>query len=276
MPRLEGESVLITGGASGLGRAVVERFLGEGARVTVLDRNADALAGLKNAFGDRVASFAGDVRSLEDNRAAVAVAVSHFGKLDCFIGNAGIWDYGVSLVDLPDDDIDAAFDEVFAINTKGHLLGVKAAIPELVRSRGNVILTLSNAAFYTGGGGPLYTASKHASLGLVRQLAYELAPYVRVNAVAPGAIASDLRGAKALGQAELSISSVPLAEAVKSGLPLARLPSPAEYAGPYVLLASRHDGAAATGTVVQADGGIGIRGLSEVAGGSGLLDRFNS
>lgn len=68
-----------------------------------------------------------------------------------------------------------------------------------------MIFTLSNAAWYPGGGGPLYTASKHAATGLIRQLAYELAPKVRVNGVGPCGMASDLRGPQALGQSETSI-----------------------------------------------------------------------
>jgi len=273
---LEGYSALVTGGASGLGRAIVARFIAEGANVTVFDRNGGALAELANEFGDRVATYSGDVRSLDANRAAAALAVERFGKLDTFVGNAGIWDFGMSLVDLPETAIDAAFDEVFGVNVKGYLLGVKAALPALVRSRGSVVLTLSNGAFYPGGGGPLYTASKHAGLGLIKQLAHELAPHVRVNGVAPGGIASDLRGPSALGQAELSISSLPLAEYCKGGTPMGRIPVAEEYTGTYVLLASRHEGAAAFGSVIQVDGGIGMRGLGQVAGGGGLLERFGA
>ena len=272
---LENQSVLITGGASGLGRALVERFVAEGASVTILDRNGAALAQLAAVFGDQVQGVVGDVRNLADNRAAVAAAVACYGKLDCLIGNAGIWDYSVQLVDLPDDKIDQAFDEVFGVNTKGYLLGAMAAAPALVRSQGCIIFTLSNAAFYPGGGGPLYTASKHAGVGLVKQLAFELAPFVRVNAVAPGAISSDLRGPAALGQADRPISDIPLDLHMKSGLPLGRLPEPGEYAGSYVYLASRQNAAPATGAIINVDGGVGVRGLASVAGGTDLLNRFD-
>ena len=87
MGALEGESVLVTGGASGLGRAIVERFLEEGARVAVLDRTPERLGDL----GARVEAIGGDVRSLADNQRAVEAAVARFGKLDCAIGNAGIY-----------------------------------------------------------------------------------------------------------------------------------------------------------------------------------------
>jgi NAD(P)-dependent dehydrogenase (short-subunit alcohol dehydrogenase family) len=271
---LQGNSMLVTGGGSGLGRAIVERFIAEGATVTILDRSQHALDSLRAEFGDRIATAYGDVRSLADNRATVDLAIERFGKLDTFIGNAGIWDYSIPLLDIPDDAIDAAFDEVFAINTKGYLLGVKAAAPALVRSRGSVVLTLSNAAYHTGGGGVLYTASKHAGVGVVRQLAYEMAPFVRVNAVAPGAVSSDLRGPKALDQQDRSIQDIPLEQYVKQSNPLGRLPSASEYTGAYVMLASSANAATITGTVVQSDGGLGIRGLSGPAGGLDLWKRF--
>ena len=74
--------------------------------------------------------------------------------------------------------IEEAFDEMFAVNVKGYLLGAKAALPELVATGGNMVFTLSNSSFLPDGGGPLYVASKHACLGLVRQLAHELAPRI--------------------------------------------------------------------------------------------------
>lgn len=272
MPQLEGQSVLITGGASGLGQAICERFVEEGACVTLLDLNAQTLAALAS---DRVATVQGDVRSLASHTAAVELACERFGKLDCLIANAGIWDYDAALVDIAEDALEQAFDEVFAINTKGYLFSVKAAIPALVRARGSIVMTLSNAAFYPGGGGAIYTATKHANLGLMRQLAYELAPAVRVNAVAPGAMSTNLRGPEALGQADKKINVFPLADWLEAGVPLARLPAVSEYVGPYVLLASRRDGSAATGSVIHVDGGIGVRGLAAVSGGQGLPGRFD-
>jgi 2,3-dihydroxy-2,3-dihydrophenylpropionate dehydrogenase len=113
--------------------------------------------------------------------------LDRFGRLDCFIGNAAIWDHGATLIGRGGEELERGFDELFAINVKGYLLGAKAAAQALIASEGSIIFTLSNSAFYPGGGGPLYTASKHAGVGLVRQLAYELAPKVRVNAVAPAA-----------------------------------------------------------------------------------------
>jgi NAD(P)-dependent dehydrogenase (short-subunit alcohol dehydrogenase family) len=201
---LENKVALVTGGASGLGRAIVERFLDEGANVAILDRARERSAELAKQFGDRVEAVVGDVTVLADNHRAVAETIRRFGRLDCLVGNAGIWDFNMSLVDLPEDRIGQAFDELFAVNVKGYLLGAKAAYRELAKTHGCIIYTVSNAGFYPCGGGPLYTASKHAVVGLIRQLAYELAPKIRVNGVAPGAIPTDLRGPRSLEMADRS------------------------------------------------------------------------
>jgi NAD(P)-dependent dehydrogenase (short-subunit alcohol dehydrogenase family) len=273
---LEKQVAYVTGGASGLGRAVVDRFVAEGASVVVLDSNAAKLEYLEREHGDRVVLLAGDVRDQASHRRAAAAAEKTYGKLDIFVGNAGIWDFGASLVDLPDDTIDAAFDEIFQVNVKGYLLGVKACTPALVRSAGSVVLTLSNAAFYPGGGGPLYTASKHAGTGLVRQLAFELAPRVRVNAVAPGGMATDLRGPVALGLQDEAVGArMPPAHVISSLVPLGAFRAAEEHTGAYVFLASRDNAASVTGAIVHADGGLGVRGLQGAAGGGDLPRRFD-
>ena len=267
---LNGKVALVTGGASGLGRAIVERFVEEGAHVAILDRSRERAEQLAAKLPDSVTATIGDVTSLPDNHRAVAEAVARFGRLDCLVGNAGIWDFNLPLVDLPDDRIGTAFDELFGVNVKGYLLGAKAAYRELAKTRGCIIYTVSNAGFYPCGGGPLYTASKHAVVGLIRQLAYELAPKIRVNGVAPGAIPTDLRGPASLAMAERSIAQIPLKEAVERGLPLGKLPAPRDYTGSYVLLASTENSSTATGGVIICEGGIGIRGFVEPAGGRNL------
>lgn len=267
---LENKVALVTGGASGLGRAIVERFIDEGAHVAILDRARERCAEMAKRFGDRVEAVAGDVTVLADNHRAVAETIGRFGRLDCFVGNAGIWDFNLPLADLPEDRIGQAFDELFGVNVKGYLLGAKAAYLELAKTRGSIIFTVSNAGFYPCGGGPLYTASKHAVVGLIRQLAYELAPKIRVNGVAPGAIPTDLRGPASLAMAERSIADVPLKEMVERGLPLGKLPEPRDYTGSYVLLASGENSSTATGGVIICEGGIGIRGFVDAAGGRNL------
>jgi NAD(P)-dependent dehydrogenase (short-subunit alcohol dehydrogenase family) len=265
---LEGDAALVTGGGSGLGLALVERFVNEGARVAVFDRSEERVDAVVERLGEAVVGIVGDVTTVADNERAVATAVSAFGKLDTFVGNAGIFDYFADLMGNPADALGRAFDEVFAINVKGYLLGAKAAAPHLLNCDGCIILTASMASFYAGTGGIVYTASKHAVVGLVRQLAYELAPHVRVNGVAPGPMLTDVRGPQALGLDQQTLSAVPgIDELVRAALPLQFLASPEDYTGHYVQLASRANARATTGVVVSCDGGLGVRGLQQPAGG---------
>lgn len=274
MAALDGQVVLISGGASGLGRAIVDRFVEEGARVAIFDRSAERLGDLAAGHPDRIEGIVGDVRSIADNQRAVDACVARFGTLDCAIGNAGIWDYSTSLDDLPAERIDAAFDELFHVNVKGYLNLAKAALPALVRSSGALIFTVSNAGFDPAGGGPLYTASKHAVVGLIRQLAFEFAPSVRVNGVAPGPIDTDLRGPEALGMADRSIASIDLPGTAGAAMPIGFVPATADYAGGYVFLASRRDSRPATGGVVKLDAGIAVRGIGRTSAGGRLAAKY--
>ena len=272
--RLRDEVISVSGGAGGLGRALVERLLAEGALVCAFDRSERRLAELSTIYGDKLIPITGDVRSLQDNKRAVAACLTRFGKLDCAIGNAGIWDFSTQLLDLEEDSLDESFDEVFQVNVKGYLLLAKAALEALIESRGSLLFTISNAGFYPDGGGPLYTASKHAIVGLTRQLAFELAPFVRVNAVAPGGIATDLRGPDSLGMAERSIASIDLAKTAAERVPVGLLPTASDYAAAYVFFASRADNVPATGSILNYDGGFGVRGLRQAMGGRELLERI--
>lgn len=271
MSWLKDAVVIVTGGGSGLGRALVERFITEGASVGVLERDAAKAAKLERDFGSRVKAVVGDVTTFADNARAVRETVAAFGKLDTFVANAGIFDFFQSLPQLEAEGIAGAFDELFAVNVKGGLLGAKAALPELLKSRGSIIFTISNAGFYPGGGGPIYTASKHALVGLVRQLAHELAPKVRVNGVAPGGMRTELSGLSATGTAQQKLSQIENFEEMIVGItPLRMAPTPQDYCGPYVLLASRENAGAITGVVINTDGGLGVRGIMKVAGGEEL------
>jgi 2,3-dihydroxy-2,3-dihydrophenylpropionate dehydrogenase len=267
---------LITGGGSGIGRAVAERFVAEGACVTILGRNADQLDDVRHASPDpsRMQTITADVRSSEQLHHAVAETVQRFGKLDTLVANAGIWDYHRQLTKLSAAQLESTFDEVFAINVKGYLLAAEAAWRELVKTRGSIVMTLSNASFYVNGGGPIYTASKHASLGLMRELAYELAPKVRVNGVACGAMNTKLRGPEALNMQERTLAASFAKK--KPGDPPPPIPlhdsstDPSDFTGSYVLLASREQSGPITGQAIEVDGGIGVRGFATAAGGDHL------
>ncbi|MER5178248.1 3-(cis-5,6-dihydroxycyclohexa-1,3-dien-1-yl)propanoate dehydrogenase [Streptomyces sp. NPDC002896] len=273
---LEGYAALITGGGSGIGRAVAERFLAEGAAVTVLGRDADQLDDVVRSAADpsRVHTVTADVRDSDRLHAAVAETVERFGKLDTLVTNAGVWDYQRQLTRLGAEELDTAFDEIFSINVKGYLLAAQAAWPDLVKSRGSIVMTLSNASFYVNGGGPLYTASKHACLGLMRELAYELAPKVRVNGVACGGMNTDLRGPETLALGGRSIGASfakRTADTPPPPIPLHDSSTdPRDFTGPYVLLAAREQSGPITGHAISVDGGIGVRGFARAAGGDEL------
>ncbi len=251
---LHDEVALVTGGASGLGLAVTRRFVAEGARVAVLDRSAERLRELEREFGGAVATVRGDVRTLHDNQAAVRATVEAYGKLSIFVGNAGIYDLRVSLAEMPDDRIESAFDELFGINVKGYVLGAKAALPELKRTHGAIVFTSSVSGLFPGFGGFLYVTAKHAISALTRQLAVELAPEVRVNAVAPGYVSTNLSGLETLAQGASKSGSAP----DPAGFVLERVPATEDYTGLYVTLASREFSSMLTGTIVLADGGASI------------------
>lgn len=264
MGRLRGKTALITGGASGLGRAVANRFIEEGAKICVVDLSQERLDEMQEQFGEAIVTVKADVRSLKANINMVERAITAFGKLDIFVGNAGIFDGNIGICDLPLDRIEASFDVLFSVNVKGMLLGAKVVIPELIKTNGCMIFTASHASFYSAGGGPLYTASKHAIAGLIKELAYELAPSIRVNGVAPGVIATSMGMPNTLGIQKPSVIS-----GVEQSLPLPFIPQGEDYADLYVLLASESS-KAMTGTIIQADNGISIRGLVKTSGGQKL------
>ncbi|WP_100480087.1 SDR family NAD(P)-dependent oxidoreductase [Mycobacteroides abscessus] len=273
---LGGYVALITGGGSGIGRAVTERYLAEGASVTIVGHRPEQLDRVhaECSAPDRLHTVVADTRESDQLHDAVVQTVSRFGQLDTLVANAGVWDYQRPLTRLTASELTASFHEVFSVNVKGYLLAAEAAWRELVKTRGSIIMTLSNASFYVNGGGPIYTASKHACLGLMRELAFELAPKVRVNGVACGGMNTDLRGPEALSLADRSISTSFAKRGHDASAPLIPLhdssTDPADFTGPYVLLASREQSGPITGEAIAIDGGIGVRGFVKPAGGAHL------
>jgi NAD(P)-dependent dehydrogenase (short-subunit alcohol dehydrogenase family) len=257
---LDGQVALVTGGGSGIGRAVVARFIAEGARVGVLDRVPGRAEELCSEFGDALVATTGDASQLADNKRAVAETVRAFGRLDVFVGNAGVFDGFLSLADFPEENLAAACDELFGVNVKGCILGAKAALPELMKTDGSMVFTASVAGSNSGGGGPLYTASKHAVVGLIRQLAAELGPRIRVNGVAPGGTMTDLRGLSVLRQDDRSHFADPnIEERMRSSNPLQIALAPGDLAGAYVFLSSRGNARGITGTILTVDAGATLR-----------------
>ena len=260
--RLEGCVALVTGAAHGIGRAVVRRYLEEGASgVVAVDRDADALEVLRDEAPDRIRTVAGDVRDFDTHRRATDRALDAHGRLDVLVGNAGVFDFWRPLRGYTDALLASSMDELFAINVRGYLYSALAAREALVASRGCMVFTASVAGFHAGGGGVLYTMAKHAVVGMIRQLALEMAPDVRVNGVGPGGTVTGLAGTEALGHADrrAAADAQSFRSRMANAVPLRAAQEPEDHAGLYVLLASRRDGRAITGEVMMSDGGVGIR-----------------
>ncbi|HEY0486090.1 MAG TPA: SDR family oxidoreductase [Mycobacteriales bacterium] len=260
MGRLAGQVALVAGGGGGIGRAVVERFLAEGASVGVLDRSPDGLRDVAAAHPGRVVVVGGDVRDPGAHEQAVVSTVDAFGRLDTAVANAGIHDMWARIEDAEVRDLPGAFRELFDVDVLGHLLCARTVAAELRCTRGSLIFTASSSSRYAGGGGALYVAAKHAVVGLMRQLAHELAPDVRVNAVAPGATATGLRGLSEGTFGRGGLGDRPeLLERIAGTVPLGFVSEPADHAALYVLLASRSEAPYVTGAVFPSDGGVDVR-----------------
>ena len=256
MGRLPGLRAVVTGAGSGIGRAVVRRYIAEGARVIAVIRNPKQQAELE---ADGALVVIGDAAQHDTATRAVELAEQAFGGLDTYVANAGLWDFYKRVEKQSADELAAAYQEIFGVNFLGALYGAHAALAALRASGGSVIVTGSNACFLAGGGGALYTASKFALRGLVLQLAKEFAPAVRVNGVAPGATRTPLSGPDALGQAnrEMDADSGRIA-AIPNHVPLARISEPEDHCDLYVLLAAKNESRYITGSMMLSDGGLTI------------------
>ncbi len=258
MARLDGYAALVTGGGKGIGRAVVDRFVAEGAMVAALVRSESDAADLIAEHGDTVAPVVGDVRSWASNKEAVETAVSRFGKLDALVPNAGVYDFSDRFESMAGEEIEARYRELFDVNVLGYLLAARAGVEALRESNGSITFTLSSSTFYPGGGGVLYVTSKHGLAGTVRQLAFELAPDIRVNAVAPGGTRTGLGGLKG-DQRELE--DIPnFEEMVAKTVPLGFLSEPFDHTDLYVTLASKTESRFVTAEIIRSDGGLDVRG----------------
>lgn len=196
MERLAGKVAIVTGGASGMGRATVMRFLGDGAKVVVADLNesngAETLAAAKaGGHGDSVAFVRCDVASEADMIATIAEAERRFGRLDIAYLNAGVGGaFGPSAETSVED-----WDYTFAVLTRSVFLGMKHA-SQAMKKKGNggvILVTASIAGMVGGGGSHAYSAAKAAVISLIENVAAELGPHrIRVVGIAPGVISTPL------------------------------------------------------------------------------------
>jgi len=256
-PGLRNKVAIVTGGASGIGRATALRFAQEGARVAAWDINDLATAQLVkelDAAGAAEALFRKvDVTDARSVQAGVDDAISRWNRIDVLVNNAGILRDGL-LVKAKDGAVvstmsDEQFDCVIDVNLKGVFVCTRAVAPQMIASGGGVILNASSVVgLYGNFGQTNYVATKAAVIGMTKTWARELGRHkIRVNAVAPGFVATDMvrqMPAKAL-------------DAMVSHTPLGRLGKPEEVAEAYCWLAS--DAASfVTGIVLSVDGGVVI------------------
>lgn len=256
---LDGKRALVVGAGSGIGRAVVDAFAAEGAKVAALERDSDKCDRLRRQLPE-VAVAEGDATTRQANERAVALAVDTFGGLDTLVNCVGVFDFYRGVADIDAGALADAFDEMFRTNVLSHLQSVKAALPAL-RAAGasSIVLTESASSFYPGRGGVLYVSSKFAVRGLVSALAHELAPGIRVNGVAPGGtLGTDLRGLASLGLQGTRLDDAPgRAAEVAARTPLRVALSGADHAWSFVFLASDRS-RGITGETVRPDGGFGL------------------
>ena len=187
MGRFDGKAALITGAASGMGRAVSIRLASEGAQVFGVDVNDEGLAETASAVagsGGRMKTQHCDLSSVSDCRAAAAGCEDAFGRIDV-VGNIA----GLSWQDRVEDITEEIWDRMFGVNVKGMFFLTQAALPRLLESEGNVVNIASNAGLQGLAYTTHYCATKGAVVQLTRALAMELSKTpVRVNAIAPGGV----------------------------------------------------------------------------------------
>jgi meso-butanediol dehydrogenase/(S,S)-butanediol dehydrogenase/diacetyl reductase len=184
--RLAGKVALVTGGGTGIGRAIVETLAEQGARVVALGRRPEPLEELARRLGDRVAPLSADVT--RDRRRAVEFALERFGQLDVLVNNAGSF-LKAPLAQTSDEQIA----EMLAVNVQAPLSLAREAIPPLAKTRGCIITISSAAGSYVRADLSAYGAAKAAMHHATKILAVELGPLgIRCNAVAPGLTRSEM------------------------------------------------------------------------------------
>jgi NAD(P)-dependent dehydrogenase (short-subunit alcohol dehydrogenase family) len=203
--RHAGQTVLVTGAGSGIGRATVLRLVAEGAQVLAMDVVPDRLAELSGQHGDVVETVAGDVSLEADVARAHDAAVRRFGGYDALANVAGVMDWFLPAHEVDDD----TYRRVMAVNVEGPMRLSRQALRHfLERGGGAIVNVASEAAGRGAAGGFAYTAAKHAVLGQTRSIAWTYrSSGIRCNAVCPGAVETDL-GSSAQPRSEFALEQL--------------------------------------------------------------------
>ena len=246
MGLLDGEFAIITGAASprGLGKATAKLFAEHGATVAILDLDADAAKAAAADLGPDHLGLACNVTDKAACETAVAEIKDRWGRIDVLVNNAGITQ-PLKIMDVAREHYDAVLD----VNLRGTLHMSQAVIPHMRERNSGSIVNISSVSAQRGGGifgGPHYSAAKAGVLGLTKAMARELAPdNVRVNAVCPGFIGTDITGGKMTEE---------MMKTVLAGIPLGRAGEAREVAGCCLFLASNLS-SYVTGSEIDVNGG---------------------
>jgi 3-oxoacyl-[acyl-carrier protein] reductase len=253
MSQFSGKGVVVTGAAQGIGLAMVQRFLEEGASVIAFDRNAEVLHSATGSLGEQCVPFVGDISIHDDCRRAVRMCVTKFGHIDVMCAHAGIAD-PLALLDMTDDH----WRQHMSVNVDGTMYCVVEAARAMVDSGGGAIVCTSSInAWFVEETHAVYNVTKAAVWALVRSAAIDLARHgIRVNGVAPGVADTPL--------AELVVHNAELAPQYLKSIPLGRFAQPSDIADCVAFLAS-DQASYLTGQTIVLDGGqtLGIPGTLE-------------
>ena len=254
MGKLENRVAAVTGSASGIGKAIAQLFVNEGARVVVSDIQDELGQKFTNELGKRASFVHADVSIEDDVKGMVEHAVSTFGRLDCIVNNAGMGGVKGEIESIPVE----AFDRTIAILLRGVFLGIKHSAPVMKKQGGGNIINISSVAGLRGiTQNHPYSAAKAAVLQLTRSAAMELAYYkIRVNSICPGSIVSSIFGAsQGMSSSESEKTYENLRKLFEKGQPIRRAGVPEDIANAALWLAS-DDSSFVTGHALVVDGGI--------------------
>lgn len=254
--RLDGKVAVITGAASGIGRGTVDLFVKEGAKVVAADIQDDKGARLQEQHGKALRYVRCDVNREGDVKAAIDLAVSSFGRLDCLFNNAGT----PGSLENAETVTAESFDSVMHLHVRAALFGIKHAVP-LMRAQGggSIVSTASIAGLQNGFGPLLYSMAKASIVHMTRVAAAQLGPLnIRVNCICPGLIATPIF-AKGIGLAtqvaDQTVSAI--VDAAKNAQPIPRAGLPEDIAEAALFFAS--DGSRfVNGHALVVDGGITV------------------